>query len=92
VFQGNTGSRSGHRAICRVTSTNKLGYFNGTKVADVAVTSTSVASGTAYIIRQGSGYGRDQANAYWHGAGPDDAGHAAIDSILGDYLTAVGAV
>jgi hypothetical protein len=92
VFQGNTGSRSGHRAISRVTSTNKAGYFNGAKVADLAVASTTLAAGTAYILRQQSSYGSDQANAYWHGAGMDDTEHAAMDSILGEYLTAVGAI
>jgi catabolite regulation protein CreA len=92
VFQGNPGTRSGHRSIGRTSSTNKQGYFNGAPVVDVAVTSTGLPTSNAFVLHAGTGFTTDQANAFWSGAGLDDAGHLAMDTILRTYLTAVGAV
>lgn len=92
VLQGNTGSRSGHRALSREGASLKRAYFNGVLTADLTTASTSLAANTAYLLRFSSNYGVDQINAFWSGAALDTTGVATMHTRLNTILTAIGAV
>lgn len=85
-------SRTGFRAGSRNSSSSKKGYYNGTLVADLTLTSTNMAGLAAQILRSGTNsYSQDRIAASGWGASLSDTQMAALHTRLHTYLTSIGA-
>lgn len=91
ILRANAGSRTGHRAASRNSSTDKRGYVGGSLVTTLSVSSSSVSATNGTVLRGGSVYTSDRISGFYSASDFSDADHTAMHSRLNTYLTAIGA-
>jgi hypothetical protein len=86
-------SRAGHFTLTRKDSTvvGKYFYHNGVLVRNDAIAGGTVATGPAYILRNGPSYSDDRVAVAYYGSGMDAAAVARVHARFNTYLTAKGA-
>lgn len=93
---GTSTTRYGLSALQRTTSSAQQGFRNGVSVGTASITSTGLTTcapwvGTANFDEAGSGYVDNRVAACWAGASLTTAQHVLMNTILLEYLNAVGA-
>lgn len=86
----NVSSQIGRFSSSRVGSTEHRMFMNGSLIGTSATPSTVPASSAMYILRGGSSYSDAQVSYYAGGSSLTDTEQANADTILSNYLSALG--
>jgi hypothetical protein len=91
VFMAGVLTRKGFRMLNRPDSATKRGFYNGSKVADLAVASTATTATPTFFLRNSTTYSPDRIAGMMSGAGVTDAAAGRLAARYHTCMTAIGA-